>query len=345
MQRQVQPGDGLLEEFRILFLNVWERFPNKGLFFALFALWLALFHFLGNSTLGYIPTPSLLVWSFRAYTNDAPGADDGHGLLIPVVVLFLLWWKRDELVAVRLRTWWPALALVALGLLTHVLGYVVQQNRLSIVGFFVGLFGLTGLAWGPAWMLRAFFPFALFVFMVPMGSLAEVVTAPLRHLVAQLVTGIAHMGIAPDLVREGTQLRDASSSFHYDIAPACSGIRSLVSLLVLTTVYGFITFKPAWKKALMVLLAVPLAVIGNVARITFTVFVAEAMGHDAGAYVEQKFGFVTFAVAIGLVLAIGHWLRDPEPPKRGSPGEQPPPGKDIKSNTLGREFVNEGKST
>jgi exosortase/archaeosortase family protein len=60
----------------------------------------------------------------------------------------------------------------------------------------------------------------------------------------------------------------------------------------------------------MIASAVPLAVIGNVVRLTFTVVVAEAFGQNAGSKVEQKFGFVTFAVAIVLVVLIGNWLHE-----------------------------------
>jgi len=56
---QTEPSNGVLEEFRIEFLNCWQRLPNKGFFLGLFAAWLALFRFLGKSTLGYIPTASL----------------------------------------------------------------------------------------------------------------------------------------------------------------------------------------------------------------------------------------------------------------------------------------------
>jgi exosortase len=125
------------------------------------------------------------------------------------------------------------------------------------------------------------------------------------------------------LIREGTQLSDAQHSFHYDIAPACSGIRSLIALLALTTIYGFISFKSTWRRLLMILSAVPLAVIGNVVRLTFTVVVAEAFGQDWGSKVEQKFGFVTFAVAIALVVLIGNWLQE-EKAKRPLPLEARP---------------------
>jgi exosortase len=312
-----------LEEFRVEFLAGWRQLPNKAFFLGLLGGWVLLFQFVGNSTLGYYSTHSLFKWMYICYNppQEIPGIDDQHGNLIPFVVLGLFWWKRHELLALPVRTWWPALFLVGAGVFLHILGYAVQQPRISVIGFFTGLYGLIGAAWGPAFLRACFFPYFLFIFMMPFGSMGEAVTAPLRHLVAKIVTAIAHLGLAPDLVRQGTELRDAQSSFAYDIAPACSGIRSLVSLLAITTIYGFLSFKPFWKKAVMVAAAFPLAVVGNTARITFTVVVAEAFGQEAGAFVETKFGFVTFAVAIGLVFALGPWLRDPAPPK----GHTPPP--------------------
>jgi hypothetical protein len=125
-----QPTTGILEEFRIEFLDCWQRLPNKAFFFILAAAWLALFSFLGNSTLGYVRTPSLLHWMYNAYNpgaNDNAASDDGHGLLIPFVVLGLFWWKRKELVALPLKAWWLGLVLLILGLALHVAGYAVQQ--------------------------------------------------------------------------------------------------------------------------------------------------------------------------------------------------------------------------
>ena len=90
----------------------WQRLPDKGLFFGLLAAWCALFHFLGNSTFGYVDTPSLFHWMYNAYNSKSPAADDGHANLIPFVVLGLFWWKRKELLAQPLKTWWPGLILL-----------------------------------------------------------------------------------------------------------------------------------------------------------------------------------------------------------------------------------------
>jgi len=306
--------DGILGELQADFVNSWRKLPNKFLFFGMFGAWLALFHLVGNSTLGYIHSSSLFRWLLDAYhpAGDYASSEDVIGLVVPFVVVAIFIWKLKELVTLPLKEWWPGLGLLALAMLLHLFGYMVQQPRISVIAFLAGIYFLMGLAWGPHWLRGSFFPIFLLGFCVPIGPNAEMITTPLRHLVAIIVTGIAHLGLAPDLVREGTQLFDAQSSFRFDIAPACSGIRSLTSLLALTTIFGFLCFRSSWKRLLMVLVAFPLSVIGNVMRITFTVTVAELFGQSAGAAVEQNAGFVTFAIAIVAILLLEHCLREPK---------------------------------
>src|ERR1051325_7587803 len=280
MASDAQKKPGMVEEFLGEFRQLWPQLPNKGLFFGLLAAWLALFHFLGNSTFGYFDTPSLLEWLGRVYGQ--PNSEDSHGMLIPLAVLGLFWWKRRELMALPRAVWWPALLLLALALALHIAGYLIQQPRVSVVAMFVGIYSLIGLVWGRAWLMGSFFPFVLFVFCVPVASLSAPITFPLRLLVAKISVGISNSLLGIDVVRDGTQIMDLKRTFQYDVAPACSGIRSLVSLVALTTIYGFLTFRPWWKRGLMVIVAAPLAVLGNVVRITGVIIAAEAVGHRAG---------------------------------------------------------------
>ena len=106
----------------------------------------------------------------RHITTRNPAADDGHGNFVPFLVLGLFWWKRKELLALPLQIWWAGLLILVVGMVLHVLGYALQQPRLSIVALFTGIYGLMGLAWGREWLRQSAFPFFLFVFCIPLGG-------------------------------------------------------------------------------------------------------------------------------------------------------------------------------
>ena len=309
MEKQLTTG--ILEEFRIEFLECWQRLPNKAFFFILLAAWVALFHFLGNATLGYIRTPSLLHWMYNSYFANAT-SDDSHGFFIPFVVLGLFWWKRKELIALPLKAWWPGLLLLAPAVLLHLAGYAVQQPRISIIALFIGLYGLMALAWGPAWLRSSFFPFFLFAFSVPLGSLAESITFPLRLLVCRLVEFICHFILAIDIIRDGTALIDPTGRYQYEVAAACSGMRSLIATLALALIYAWLSFPQWWKRAVLIASAFPLAIMGMA-----IVIAAEIGGKKAGDFVHEggPFGIISllpYVPAFAGLLMLGHWLRPRE---------------------------------
>jgi exosortase len=284
-----QSTTGILEEFQSELVAAWRRLPNKRFFFILLAVWLALFQFLGNSTFGYLDTHSLLKWMYLiGNATSAEGQVDDHQMLIaPLVVMGLFWWKRKEILRQPMATWTPGLFLVALGLLLHVAGFRLQQVRISIAALFVGIYGLMGLTWGPKFLRASFFPFFLFIFCVPIGTLAEFITVPLRHVATSIVVFITHIAHL-DVIRQGTQLIDAKGNFKYEVAPACGGIRSLIMTVMLAVVFGFVVFKANWKRLLLILLAVPLAVAGNVLRLLLIIVAAKGWGQNAGNAVHDN---------------------------------------------------------
>ena len=309
------PTQNFVEECKVC----WRQMPQKGFFFALFISWLCLFHFLGNSTLGYVETRSLFGWLKYAYSNSP---DDEHGFLIPLVVLVLSWWKRKELLAVPKANWWPALGLVMVALLLHIVGYVVQQTRISVVAFFVGLYGLTGLIWGRRWLLASFFPYLLFAFCFPLATVSDKITFPLRLLATHITAGISATVLGIDVIQNGTQIFDSQRTFQYEIAAACSGLRSLTATLAIAIIYGFMTFRGSLRRLVIIASAVPLAVAGNVFRLMIIIVVAEAFGQEAGNFVHNNFwlSLLPYVPALGGIALIGYLLREgKEGPK---PGQQ-----------------------
>jgi exosortase len=305
----------LIREFQSEFLECWGRLPNKGFFFGLLAAWLALFHFLGSSTFGYIGTTSLLGWMYLVY--DMPGSEDSHGLLVPFLVVGLFWLKRKQLLEKPLRAWGPGLLVLGFGMLLHLVGYAIQQPRVSIVGLFTGIYGLMGLAWGPAWLRESFFPFFLFIFCIPLGSLAQPLSFPLRLAVSRMTEIFGHVVLGTDIIREGTLLRDPTGQFQYEVAAACSGMRSLIAIFVISLVYGFVVFGSFWKRCVLVIAAAPLAVLGNLTRMVLIVVAAEMGGQTAGNFVHENsiLSLIPYVPAILGLLLLGRWL---EGGKRGS---------------------------
>jgi exosortase len=306
---------GVLEEFRIELEHCWRRLPNKTFFFVLLAAWLALFHFLGNSTLGFIKSNSLLKWMLLVSIPNNSNEGDGHALAVPFVVLGLFWWKRKELLTSPFQTWLPGLLILALGLIFHLLGFFVQQPRISIVGLFTGTYGLMGLAWGPTFLRRSFFPFCLFAFCIPLGTLAQPLTFRLRVWVCQIVELFASNILAIDIQRAGTILQDPTGKYHYDVAAACSGIRSLSVTLGFGLIYGFLAFRNPWKRIVMIGAGLPLAILGNVLRLLSIVIAAEIGGQEAGSYVHDGgpmgiFSLLPYVPAFVGLFLMGRWLEN-----------------------------------
>jgi exosortase len=278
---------------------------------------------LGNSTLGYYHTPSLFWYMWKCYSASDFSGDEALGGLVPFLVMGLFWWKRVELLSNPLHLWPPALMLFALGLALHATGYLIQEPRISIVAMFVGIYGLTGLAWGRAWLRHSFFPFFLFVFCVPVSEFIQPVTLPLRVMVSTITEWIAHGILGIGVQRMGTELFDPLGTYQYDVAAACSGIRSFAAIFLLSLVFGFITFRSPWKRLLLILLAFPLAVIGNLLRMLCIIIAAEMGGQSAGNYVHEggPLGIISLLpyipVFLGLYLA-GWWLE-----KKWGDGDKP----------------------
>lgn len=302
--------------FREEFAELWRSLPHKGPFFVLLAGWVLLFHFLGNSTLGYVESSSLFQWLDYVYSQST---DDDHGYFIPLVVLGLMWWKRHRLIAVAKRPWWPALLLVAFSLALHLAGFMVQQTRVSVVGFFLGIYGLMGLLWGYRWMANTFFPFFLFAFCVPLATLSEPITFPLRLLVTKITGFISETGLGIAVVCDGTRIYDPAGSFQYEVAAACSGIRSLTATFALALIFAFVLFGTWWKRIVIIASAFPLAVAGNVFRLSMIILAAEIWGQSAGTYVHDNswLSLLPYLPALGGLFLLSHWMREKDP------GEEP----------------------
>ena len=294
----------------------WQRLPNKALFFTLFAAWVLLFQFWGNSIFSYVHTPSLFAWLHYLYTVGGENNDSSYGELIPFLVVGLFWWKRKELLALPLQAWWPGLLLLAAALALHLCGFLVQQPILSILALFAGIYALTGLAWGRAWLRHSIYPYFLFVFSIPMAAQLNFILFPLRLLVTWLVEMVSHL-VGIGVLRQGTQLTDPSGAYGYDVAAACGGMRSLIAVFLLATVVAFGLLRSPANRIILMTFAAPLAVLGNMLRLLAIIFAAEMGGREWGNYVHEggPFGIISLLPYVpGMIglLWVGRWLENRE---------------------------------
>jgi len=152
-----------------------------------------------------------------------------------------------------------------------------------------------------------FFPIAFLIFMIPIPSIfLQKITFPLQLLVSQASEHVLAV-IGVPILREGNII--ILSNARLEVAEACSGIRSLMSLLALGTIVAYFTQKDRLKQVIIILLCIPLAIIVNVMRVVGTVILTERYGSSVAEGLSHSVGgLITFAVALLLLLLIGALL-------------------------------------
>lgn len=274
------------------------------------------FHFFGNATRGYIDTASLFYW--WGYQWADPASESEHGWLILGLSAWLLWRNLkkaeggtpsaerppDEAATDVSSRAFAALSVAPLfallvGLALHLLGYAVQQARVSIVGLLLFAWGTLALGGGPRWGRAAAFPLGFMLFALPLNVL-DSVGFFLRVGVTDVAYHAARL-VGYDVIRNGTQLLSPDGAYNYDVAAACSGIRSLLALAALSLLLGYLSFRAWWARAMIGLLCFPYAFVGNVVRIFAIIVAAEWQGEAAGKVVHEWFGFLIFVIVLGLV--------------------------------------------
>jgi len=228
-----------------------------------------------------------------------------HGPLIPLIAAGLLWGKRDELRRAAVTPHNGGLLVVAMAMAVYYLGVKGGQERFVVISFVLLLYGLTLALGGRAVFRVAFFPITFLFLMVPLNFLEERVALPLQHVMAVCSTAVLNtLGVATQRVGTGIY----SSMFQFNVDKPCSGIQSLMALTTVTAAYAYVTQHEQWKRWLLFLSAIPLAVLGNMARVILVALVAQIYGQKLAMNLHDTVaGYIVFGVALLLMVCIG-WL-------------------------------------
>jgi exosortase len=186
-------------------------------------------------------------------------------------------------------------------LLVGSIGAELFTQRSSLI---VVLAGLVLLILGRAWLWTLAFPLTFLLFMVPLPAIVvNAVAFPLQLFAAQFAE-LCLFNLGIPVLREGNIIALAGTTL--EVAEACSGIRSLQALLALGTIFAYFSQRSMWKRWVLVLLSIPIAIAANAFRVAGTGVLAEYFGSKAAEGFYHTFsGLSVFVAAFMLLLLSG----------------------------------------
>jgi exosortase A len=233
--------------------------------------------------------------------------DFSHGFLIPIVSCYFVYERRKQLSALSPSPVWEGFGLIVFGILLLLLGNLATEYFTMRFSMLVVLGGIVLFLLGKEFYKTLLFPLVFLIFMIPIPSvLMDRITFPMQLFASKVAGSFLYLLGIPAL-REGNIILLANTSL--EVAEACSGIRSLISLLALSVVFAYFSQKRFLKRVLLILSTFPIAIIANAARVTGTGILA----HHYGDKVAQGFfhgfsGWILFVVAFVCLFVVGGLL-------------------------------------
>jgi exosortase len=223
--------------------------------------------------------------------------DFSYGFLVPLFAAYLVWEKRKTLLSTKVAPTWSGVAVMALGLVILLLGVYGSELFLSRISLLILMAGLV-LCFG-GWQFLRELRFALLVLLlaIPIPAiLFNQITFPLQILASKLASSLLPLFGVP-VLREGNVIE--LPLMNLEVAEACSGIRSLMSLLTLAVFYGYFMEKSIWRRVVLVLASIPIAIAANAVRILGTGLCVQYWDPDkAMGFFHEFSGWVIFLVSL-----------------------------------------------
>lgn len=253
-----------------------------------------------------------------------------HGLLIPFIIGYILWIRRDKLASTITRPsmWWGgAIVLFALfALWAGVAGAELYTQRMSLL---LLLAGTTLYFWGSQLLRLILVPLSLLFLAMPIPAIVfNKIAFPLQLFASRCaVWSMSVLGIP--VLREGNviELKPLNSfqTKKLEVVEACSGIRSLMTLITLAVVFAYFTYPRSdgqrtfvrwlrsygfWRSAILVSSAIPIAIFTNALRVSGTGVLAHYYGTQvADGFFHEFSGWVIYVVAFLMLFGVG-WILD-----------------------------------
>jgi exosortase len=223
-----------------------------------------------------------------------------HGYLVPMFSLALLWMRRSQMPGEELRASSRGLAFIALGAVILLIGGYFRQGTIEGLALLAYLAGVAMVLGGwPA--LRWSWPSIMFlIFMIPLPWSVENALGPPLQWLATLASTFTLQTLGFMAFAEGNviQLNDAKIG----VVEACSGLSMVITFIALSVGMALVVKRPILDRIVLVLSAIPVALLANIARITLTGVLHETMGgqiadkfyHDLAGWVMIPFALVLY---------------------------------------------------
>ncbi len=239
----------------------------------------------------------------------APDSYYAHGFLIPLISGFLIWARREKLKQINKNSSLLGLWIVIGGFIIHLIGAWWRVDFVSGVSFIIVIAGLILYFFGKDIVRQLLFPLTFLIFMVPLPLVTVAnINLKLKLLAAQLATMIINeMGISA--VREGSIIQMMYSTLTVD--NPCSGLKSLISLLALGSLFAYWSKLSKFKKILIFILSAPIAILANTLRVVFLCFISDTYGTKIAmaGFFHTFSGVLVFIFAFIGLIVIGRILK------------------------------------
>ena len=243
----------------------------------------------------YAPVLRLLV---SQWYGDA---DMGHGFFVPIVAGWIVWRRRDELLALRPQPNYWGLLVVFWGMLQMLLGSLGAELFLARTAFIISIVGAVLFLGGTKMLRLLAFPLFLLLFMIPIPAIIYSQITLRFQIMASTIASTALNAIGVPVLQMGNVL-ELANGMQLNVAEACSGIRSLLSLSFLSLVYAYLFDRKVWMRAVLLIAALPIAIAANAMRVTLTGIIASVKPEYAEGALHMFEGWVLFVVALLLLV-------------------------------------------
>jgi len=229
--------------------------------------------------------------------------DFSHGFLIPLFAAYLVWDKRDALRRTPIESTWFGLWLVALGLFELLVGVFGADLFFQRTSFILLATGLIWTLLGSKLLNELKFVLFVLVLAIPLPTIVfNQITFPLQLFASRIAAEVLPWFQVP-VLQEGNVIN--LPAMPLEVAEACSGIRSLMSLFTIAVIFGYLVERSTRRRVILALCSVPIAVAANVARIVGTGLCVQYWDpQKALGFFHEFSGWLMFVVSLGLLYGV-----------------------------------------